>query len=134
MSTSGAFSAPTSKDSGKNGDCRVDVMAADVMGVETLDQRLPDSPNPRPDGEGRCIVKGRPPRDASKQTKQHMKAFVHRIFECAIKWGYLIMQRNPIQLVDVKGKTKHVRVLNLLTAKQWIDLIDARSSRRTSAL
>jgi transposase InsO family protein len=43
-------------------------------------------PNPRPDGEGRCIVKGRPPRDASKKTKQHMKAFVHRIFECAIKW------------------------------------------------
>jgi hypothetical protein len=39
-----------------------------------------------------------------------------------------------IQLVDVKGKAKHVRVLNLLTAKQWIDLIDARSSRRTSAL
>jgi integrase len=62
--------------------------------------------------------------DASKKTKQHMKAFVHRIFECAIKWGYLTMQRNPIQLVDVKGKAKHVRVLNLLTAKQWIDLID----------
>jgi|ERR1700722_464612 len=53
-----------------------------------------------------------------------MKAFVHRIFERAIKWGYLTMQRNPIQLVDVKGKAKRVRVLNLPTANQWIDLLD----------
>ncbi|MEO8736231.1 MAG: tyrosine-type recombinase/integrase [Edaphobacter sp.] len=38
--------------------------------------------------------------------------------------GYLTMQRNPIELVEVKGKARRVRMMNLITREQWIKLIE----------
>ena len=69
------------------------------------------------------IVKGRPPRPASKKTKTLMKAFIHRVFELAIKWGYLALQRNPIGLIEIKGKSKRSRPLVIITGEQWRNMI-----------
>jgi integrase len=113
MSTSAAYRSYLKRFRAHWGDHRLDVMAKDVMGVELW-----------VNGYSTLATKTQPARDASKKTKTHMKAFVHRLFECAIKWGYLSMQRNPIGLVEVKGKPKRVRILNLITAKQWIELIE----------
>ena len=112
ISTSSAYRSYLKRFRAHWGDKRVDVMAGDVMAVE------------RWINEYQTLgTTNRAPRPASKKTKQHMKAFVHRIFECAIKWGYLTMQRNPIGLVDVKGKAKRVRMMNLITSDQWLRLI-----------
>jgi hypothetical protein len=117
MSTSDAYRSYLKRFKAEWGDCRVDVMGTDVMGVERWINDYQTLPTAGRTVKG-VVIQGKPARDASKKTKQHMKAFVHRVFECAIKWGYLTMQRNPIGLVDVKGKAKRVRRLNLLTAKQ----------------
>ena len=50
------------------------------------------------------VIPGRPPRNASKKTRTHLKWITHLMFECAIKWGRLPLQRNPVLLVNVKGK------------------------------
>ncbi|HEV2709100.1 MAG TPA: site-specific integrase [Edaphobacter sp.] len=113
------------------GDWRVDDLAKDVMVIENWINGLTTKATEnrqsyrtdRPSGKGKPIA-GRPARPLSKKTKQHMKAFVHRLFEMAIKWGHLTMQRNPIQLVEVKGKARRVRIMNLITRDQWVKLIE----------
>lgn len=95
------------------GHWRLDEMAKDVMAIEIWINDYKTLP-----------TKTKPARPASKKTKLHMKAFVHRLFECAIKWGALSMQRNPIGLVEVKGKSKRIRMMNLITTQQWLELIE----------
>jgi integrase len=63
-----------------------------------------------------------PPRDASKKTKLHIKAFLHLLFECAMKWKMIPLQRNPLTVVKVKGRKKRVRKPNIITHDQWIAL------------
>lgn len=49
------------------------------------------------------------------KTKSHIKALMHRLFEKAMFWELLPLQRNPMELVDVKGiskRTKHPVVLD----------------------
>jgi integrase len=133
VSTSSAYRSYLKRFKTEWGDWRVDVLAKDVMAIEnwingyqtlgTPDRIIPDRM-----AKGKLVpgktIKGIAPRPASKKTKQHMKAFVHRLLEMAIKWGYLTMQRNPIQLVEIKGKAKRVRMMNLITREQWIKLIE----------
>lgn len=89
------------------GNVRVDEMARDVMAVEKwVDELKKEDGSP-----------------IAKKTKTNMKWFVHRVFEYAIKWGNLPMQRNPIQLVEVKGRNKKVRGPNLITIDQWHKLM-----------
>jgi len=47
-------------------------------------------------------LKGKTGKPLSKKTKQHIKALLHRIIECAMRWGYLPVDRNPISLVEVR--------------------------------
>jgi integrase len=109
-----------------------DDMAKDIMRIENWVNDLmtlgtPDRVVPARMAKGKLIpersVKGIPPRPASKKTKIHFKAFLHRLFEYAIKWGNLKLQRNPITLVEIKGRRKRVRVPNLLTGEQYRALI-----------
>lgn len=82
----------------------------DVMAIEQWLNDYQTLPTPDRTVKG-LLIKGRPPRPASKKTKTLMKGFIHRVFELAIKWGYLTMQRNPIGLVEIKGKSKRSRPL-----------------------
>lgn len=95
------------------GPMRLDTMAKDIMAIESWVNGYQTLPTAK-----------KPARPASKKTKVHMKWFVHLLFEKAIKWGMLSLQRNPILLVEVKGKNIRVRKMNLLTSTQWVALIE----------
>jgi integrase len=133
ISTSSAYRSYLKRIKREWGSWRVDVLAKDVMAVESWINDLmtlgtPDRIIPDRNVKGKLVpgktIKGKPPRPASKKTKQHMKAFIHRLFEMAMKWGHLTLQRNPIQLVEIRGKAKRVRMMNLITREQWIKLIE----------
>jgi integrase len=102
---------------------RVDLMAKDIMGIENWIDALETIPTEDRIGSDKKPIKGRPSRPVSKKTKIHYKAFLHRLLEYAIKWGHVNMQRNPIGLVEIKGRAKKVRRHTLLTHDQWHALI-----------
>lgn len=105
------------------GDKRVDDMARDLMAVEDWVNSLQTIPTEDRLSARDEAIKGRPARALSKTSKNHIKWFVHLLFEHAMKWGLLGMQRNPIQLLKVKGKRHRSRPLVLLTGKQFQALI-----------
>jgi len=94
------------------GDWRVSDMAEDIVAVEQWVNEMQTLGS-----------KNTAARPASKKTKLHMKAFLHRLFELAMKWNLLTMQRNPMALIEVKGK-RVKRPLILLTSKQYQAIID----------
>jgi len=94
------------------GKVRVDVMAKDIMGMEHWIDQLQTIPMPN-----------RPARPVAKKTRTHMKWLLHRLLELAIKWGHLSLQRNPVVLVEVKGRSRKTRVRNLITIDQWHQLM-----------
>jgi integrase len=112
-------------------DQRVEDLAGDILALEewvngfhtlgTPDRVIPDRI-----AKGKLIpgktIPGQPPRPASKKTKLHVKAFLHLLFEYAMKWKLLTLQRNPITLLKVKGRKKKVRPANIITRDQWISL------------
>jgi integrase len=61
----------------------------------------------------------------SPKTKSNIKGLLQRIFEYAMKWEVLETQRNPMQLVEIKGVTKRVRKKIVLTVEQYHALLAA---------
>ena len=61
----------------------------------------------------------------SPKTKSNIKGLLHRIFEYAMKWEVLETQRNPMELVEIKGVTKRVRKKIVLTVEQYHALLAA---------
>lgn len=131
-STSGPYLSHLKRVRAFWGDWHVSDMAKDVMAVErwvnayqTLGK--PERVIPARIAKGKVVpaklVPGKPARPASKKTKLHVKAFLHRLFECAMKWQLLNMQRNPMSLIEVKGKRIRSRKLILLTGDQYRALI-----------
>jgi hypothetical protein len=86
MSTSGPYRSYLKRIKDDWGHIRVDVMAKDIMGVETWIDVLHTIPTEDRESARGKIIKGRPARPVSRKTKFHMKWFVNRLFECAIKW------------------------------------------------
>lgn len=60
----------------------------------------------------------------SPVTKAHIKALLHRLFEKAMLWEALPVQRNPMELVEIRGSSKRSRRPSVLTAEQCNVLID----------
>lgn len=78
-------------------DVAIDVMLKDLVAIQNWFVELKTTP--RKYGDKLAV----PSRNMSKQTKQHIKALLHRIFECAMLWGYLPSDReNPIRLIEIK--------------------------------
>jgi integrase len=121
-STSGPYRSYLKRFREDWGNHRLDEMAKDVMAIEQWLNDYQTLPTPDRTVKG-LLIKGRPPRPASKKTKTLMRGFIHRVFELAIKWGYLTMQRNPIGLVEIKGKSKRSRPLVIITGEQWRNMI-----------
>ena len=57
--------------------------------------------------------------DAAPKTKGHIKALMHRLFEKAMLWEMIEVQRNPMQLVEVKGISKRLKKPLILTVEQY---------------
>jgi integrase len=60
----------------------------------------------------------------SPKTKGHIKALMHRLFEKAILWEMIDLQRNPMQLVEVKGISKRLKRPIVLTVEQFYAVVD----------
>lgn len=54
----------------------------------------------------------------SRQTRQHVRNLLHRMFEDAMLWGLIGLQRNPIDLIEIRSGARPKRRLLVLTAKQ----------------
>jgi integrase len=55
--------------------------------------------------------------DAAPKTKGHVKAIMHRLYEKAMLWEMVEWQRNPMQLVEVKGISKRKKKPIVLTVE-----------------
>lgn len=53
------------------------------------------------------------------KTKGHIKAMMHRLFERAMLWELMPIQRNPLQLVEVRGISKRRKKPFVLTVVQY---------------
>lgn len=61
--------------------------------------------------------------DSAPKTKGHIKALMHRLYEKAMLWELVEWQRNPMQLVEVKGISKRRRKPIVLTVEQYYQIL-----------
>lgn len=58
------------------------------------------------------------------KTKGHIKGLMHRLFECAMKWGLFPLGRNPMELVEIKNVSRRLRQPRVLTQDQFWQLVN----------
>jgi integrase len=58
------------------------------------------------------------------KTKGNIKALMHRLFERAMFWEVIPIGRNPMELVEVKGISKHIKKPVVLTVAQFYLILD----------
>ncbi|HCT61188.1 MAG TPA: site-specific integrase [Acidobacterium sp.] len=92
---------------------RISDMAKDPMMVEQWIKGLQSKPR----------RKGEKPRDLSPKSKLHTRSVLHRLFEYAMRWRYLDCQRNPMSLIELRGTTRRVRPIYLLTPQQYYQIL-----------
>jgi len=61
--------------------------------------------------------------EAAPKTKGHIKAVMHRVFEKAMLWELVEWQRDPMQLVEIKGISKRQKRPLILTVEQYFIVI-----------
>jgi len=61
--------------------------------------------------------------DMAPRSKGHLKALLHRLFECAMKWGLYPVGRNPMELVEVKNVTKRLKQPRVLGYDEFWTLL-----------
>jgi len=61
--------------------------------------------------------------DMAPKSKGHLKALLHRLYECAMKWGLYPLGRNPMELVDVKNVTKRLKRPRVLSYDEFWTLL-----------
>ena len=57
------------------------------------------------------------------KTCAHVRALMHMLFERAMLWGLIEPQRNPVELVKLKGTSKRSKRLQILTPEQFQQLV-----------
>ena len=62
--------------------------------------------------------------DAAPKTKGHFKAVMHRLYEKAMLWELVEWQRNPMELVEVKGISKRRKRPIVLTVEQFYQILE----------
>lgn len=92
---------------------RISDMAKNPMAVEQWIKGLMTTPR----------RKDEKPRPLAPKTKGHTKAVFHRLFECAMRWQYLEIQRNPMSLIELHGSSKRTRKIVLVTTEQYQALL-----------
>jgi integrase len=91
----------------------VSEMAADPMAVEQWIKNLHTTPR----------KKDEKPRPLAPKSKAHTKAVFHRLFECAMRWRYLTIQRNPMSLIEIPGASKRTRKIVLVPTAKYQKLL-----------
>lgn len=61
--------------------------------------------------------------DLAPKTKGHIKALVHRLFEKAMFWELVEWQRNPMELVEIRGISKRQKRPVILTLEQFFAVL-----------
>jgi integrase len=61
--------------------------------------------------------------DSAPKTKGHVKAIMHRLFEKAMLWEMVELQRNPMQLVEIEGISKRRKKPIVLSLEQYDQLL-----------
>ena len=56
---------------------------------------------------------------AAPKTKGHIKALLHRLYEKAMLWDLIDIQRNPMALVEIRGSSKRIKHPTVLTLTQF---------------
>ena len=92
---------------------RVSDMAQNPMAVEQWIKALMTKPRKKEDK----------PRPLSPKSKAHTKAVFHRLFECAMRWRYLEIQRNPMSLIELHGSSRRTRKIVLVATEQYQQLL-----------
>ena len=62
--------------------------------------------------------------DAAPKTKGHFKAVMHRLYEKAMLWEIVEWQRNPMELVEIKGISKRQKKPVVLTVEQYYQILE----------
>jgi integrase len=62
--------------------------------------------------------------DAAPKTKGHVKAIMHRLYEKAMLWEIVEWQRNPMELVEIKGISKRQKKPIVLTVEQYYQILE----------
>ena len=57
------------------------------------------------------------------KSKAHIRSLMHILFNCAMRWGLLEVQANPMSLVRVKDCSKRRREPRVLTALEFLQLL-----------
>jgi integrase len=59
----------------------------------------------------------------SPKTRGQVRALIHLLFERAMLWGLLELQRNPLELVKLKGTSKRQRKPQIISPETFQELI-----------
>lgn len=59
----------------------------------------------------------------SAKTRGQIRALLHLLFERAMLWSLIELQRNPIELVKVKGTSRRKRIPQVLAPEQFQELV-----------
>ena len=59
----------------------------------------------------------------SPKTKGHVRALFHMLFERAMLWGLLDLQRNPIELIKLKGTSRRLKRPHTITPEKFQELV-----------
>lgn len=61
--------------------------------------------------------------DAAPRYKSKIKALMHRLFEKAMLWELIDVQRNPLELVEIRGISKRRKKPFVLTLEQYFAVL-----------
>lgn len=71
----------------------------------------------------------------SPKTRGQVRALLHLLFEKAMLWGLIELQRNPIELVKVKGSSKRQKRPQVLSPEKFQELVTVlREPHKTMAI
>jgi integrase len=59
----------------------------------------------------------------SAKTRGHVRALMHLLFERAMLWGLMDLQRNPVDVVKLRGTSKRQKKPHILTPEQFQTLL-----------
>ena len=60
---------------------------------------------------------------AAPKYKSHIRALLHRLYEKAMLWGLINLQRNPIDLVEIRGGSKRLSQPKVLTTEEYYSIL-----------
>jgi integrase len=63
--------------------------------------------------------------DLAPKYKSHIRSLMHRLFDKAMLWELIDVERNPVELVEVKGISKRKKRPRILQPKEAWQILDA---------